>query len=112
MMIRVHEHHEIAHHMQHSLLLGTYDMSIQNKLCGTTKLCARSGRCHLGNRLASPHQCPCIGLEVRASFDGDGFAGEHGLIEQNRSLSQAHVGGNHGAERQFHDVARHQLGDG
>ncbi len=87
-------------------------MSTENKLRGTTKLRARSGRCHLRNRLASPYQRPCIGLEVRASFDGDGFAGEHGLIEQNRSLNQAHVGGNHGAERQLHDVARHQLGGG
>ena len=27
-------------------------------------------------------------------------------------VGQAHVGGNHGAERQFHDVARHQFGRG
>ena len=103
---------EISHHAEHGLLLGTYDMCLEHKLRGTTELRACSGRCHLRNRLASPDHRPCIGLEVRAGFDGDGFAGKHGLINLNRSLSQAHVGRNHGSERQLHDVARHQLGGG
>ena len=106
------EHRQIAHHAEHGLLLGTYDMRIEHKFRGTTELRACSGRCHLRNRLASPDHRPCIGLEVRAGFDGDGFAGEHGLINLNRSLRQADVGGNHGPERQLHDVARHQLGGG
>ena len=83
----------------HRLLLGTHDMGGANQLRGPTKLRARSGRRYLRNRLAAPHQRPGKSLEIRASFDGDGFAGEHGLIELNRSLDEAHVCGDHAAER-------------
>ena len=93
------EHGEIAHHAQNGLLLGTFDVRGANQLRGASKLCARSGRRDLRDRFAAPHQRSRIGFEPGASFDRNGFAGEHGLVEQHRSLGQTHVGGNHGAER-------------
>ena len=54
---------------------------------GASKLRACSGRRDLRNRLAAPHQRSGIGLEAGASFDRYGFAGEHGLVEQDRLLA-------------------------
>ena len=93
------EHGEIAHHAQNGLLLGTFDVRGANQLRGASKLRARSGRRNLRNGFAAPHQRPCIGLQAWPSFDGYGFAGEHGLVEQDLAFDQTHVGGNHGAER-------------
>jgi len=36
---------------------------------------------HDSRGFAAPHQRAGISLKARSSFDGDGFAGEHGLIE-------------------------------
>ena len=93
------EHGEIAHHAQNGLLLGTFDVRAAHQLRGASKLGARSGRRDLRNRFTAPHQRSRISFEPGASFDRNGFAGEHGLVKQHRSLGQAHVGGNHGAER-------------
>ena len=106
------EHRQVADHAEHGLLLRTYDMGVEHKLRGTAELRPRSGRCHLRNRLAPPYHRPSVGLKGRAGFDGDGLAGEHGLIDLNRSLNQAHVGGNHGPQRQLHDVASARFGGG
>ena len=103
---------EIAHHAQNGLLLRTFDVRGANQLRRASKLCARSGRRNLRNRFTAPHQRPRISFEPGAGFDGNGFAGEHGLVEQHRSLSQTHIGRNHGAERQLHHIARHQAGSG
>ncbi len=93
------EHGEIAHHAQNGLLLGTFDVRGANQLRGASKLRARSGRRNLRNRFAAPHQRSRIGFEAGPGFDGYGFAGEHGLVEQDLAFGQTHVGGNHGAER-------------
>jgi hypothetical protein len=44
-----------------------------------------SGRRDLRHRLTAPHQRAGIGLNARTSttFYGYGFAGEHGLVQQN-----------------------------
>ena len=64
------EQGEIADDTQDGLLLGTYDMGTENKLRGSTKLRARSGRRDLCNRLAAPHQRPGISLEAGAASTG------------------------------------------
>ena len=61
---------------------------------------------------SAPHERPGISLEARSSFDRDGFASEHGLIEQERSLNQLYVGCRHPTERQLHGVTRRQFGGG
>ena len=73
---------EIAHHAQNRLLLRAHDMGGADELRGAAELGARAGRRDLRHRLAAPHQRPGIGLHARAGFDGDRFAGEHGLVEQ------------------------------
>src|ERR1022692_238905 len=93
------EHGEIAHHTQNGLLLRTFDVRGANQIRRASKLCARSGRRDHRDRLTAPHQRSGISFEPGASFDRNGFAGEHGLVKQHRPLSQAHVGGNHGPER-------------
>ena len=106
------EHGEIAHHAQHRLLLGADDMGGADQLRGAAELGARAGRRDLRHRLAAPHQRPGIGLHARAGFDGHRFAGEHGLVEQDFAAGEAHIRGDHAAERQLHHIARHQLGRG
>ena len=70
------------------------------------------GRRDLRHRLAAPVPCPCIGLHARTRFDGNRFAREHGLVEQDLPARNVHIRGDHRAERKFHQVARHQLGGG
>ena len=76
---------EIAHHAQHRFLLGAHDMRGADELGGAAELGARSGRRDLSHRLAAPNQRSGIGLHAGAGFDGYGFAGEHGLVEQDFS---------------------------
>ena len=76
---------EIAHHAQHRLLLGAHDMRGSDEFRGAAELGARSGRRDLRHRLAAPYQRSGIGLHAGAGFDGHGFAGEHGLVEQDFS---------------------------
>ena len=63
----------------------------------TAELGVYSGRRDFCDRFASPHQCPGIGLHARTRFDGDGFTGKHGLIEQYIARGDAHIGGDHAA---------------
>ena len=53
-----------------------------DELGGAAELGARPGRRDLRHRLAAPDQRPGIGLHAGAGFDRHGFAGEHGLVEQ------------------------------
>ena len=106
------EHGEIAHHAQHRLLLRADDMGGAHELRGAAELGARSGRRDLRHRLAAPYQRSGEGLDARAGFDGNRFAGEHGLVEQDFSPGECHIRRDHAAERQLHHVARHQLGGG
>ena len=92
------ERGEIAHHAQHRFLLRTHDMRGADELGGAAELGARSGRRDLRHRLAAPYQRPGISLHAGAGFDGYGFAGEHGLVEQDFSPGEAHIRGNHAAE--------------
>jgi hypothetical protein len=53
---------------------------------------------------------PRIGPHTGAGFDRYGFAGEHGLVEQDFSLGEAHIRGDHRAEGKLHYIAWDQLG--
>ena len=103
---------EIAHHAQNCFLLGAHDMGGADELGGAAELGARSGRRDLSHRLAAPDQRPGIGLHAGAGFDGYGFAGEHGLVEQDFSPGEVHIRGDHRTEGKLHHIARHQLGRG
>ena len=89
------EHRKIAHHTQHRLLLRTDDMGGTDELGGAAELGARAGRRDLGHRLAAPDQRSGIGLHTGTGFDGYGFAGKHGLVEQDFALGEVHVRGDH-----------------
>ncbi len=52
-----------------------------HELRSAAELGARSGRRDLRLRLAPTYQRSGECLHARASFDGDRFAGEHGLVE-------------------------------
>ena len=69
----------------------------------------RSGCRNLRDRLAPPNlrscKCSCTGT----GFDRYGFAGEHGLVEQDFSGRKPHIRRNHAAKRELHDIARHEL---
>ena len=80
------EHREIAHHLQHRLLLGTDNMSGAHQLSRATELGADSRRCDFRDRLAALHQRAGKRLKSRPGFGANGFTGKHGLIEQNISL--------------------------
>ena len=79
---------------------------------GAAELGARAGRRDLSHRLAAPDQSSGIGLHAGAGFDRYGFAGEHGLVEQDFSGGEIHIRGDHAAKGQLHHIARHQLGRG
>jgi hypothetical protein len=83
-----------------------------DELCGPAELGARSGRRDLRHCFAPPYQHSRECLDARAGFDGDGFAGEHGLVEQDFSPDEFHIRRDHATERQLHQVARYQLGGG
>ena len=101
---------EIAHHAQNGLLLGAFDVRGANQLRRASELCACAGGRHFRDSFAAPHQRSRIGFEPGSSFDRNGFAGEHGLVEQDLAFGQSHVGGNHGSERQLHNIAGYQSG--
>jgi hypothetical protein len=92
------EHGKIAHHAQNRLLLRTSDMGGADELRSAAELGARSGRRNLCHRLAAPYQCSRIGLHTRAGFDWYRFAGQHGLVEQDFTLGEVHIRGNHATE--------------
>ena len=106
------ERREVAHDTQHGLLLGTDDMGGADEFRGAAEFGPRSGRGDLRHRLATPDQSASIGLNARARFDRDGFAGEHGLVEQDFAGIELQIGRDNAAKRELHDVARHQIGSG
>ena len=109
-----HQHHddhaiergEIAHHAENRLLLRTYDMGGADEFRGAAELGARSGRRDLRHCLAPTYQRPGECLDARAGFDGDRFAGEHGLVEQDFPPGEFHIRRDHATERQLHQIAR------
>jgi hypothetical protein len=64
---------------------------------GSCKFGTSTGRCHFCERFATSHECACVGSHSGAAFDGQGFAGQHGMVEQNRSLDQPHICGDNAA---------------
>jgi hypothetical protein len=58
----------------------------------------RAGRRDLSHRLAAPDQRSGIGLHAGTGFDGYGFAGEHGLVEQDFSGREFHIRGDYRAQ--------------
>jgi hypothetical protein len=80
-----------------------------NEFGGATKLGACSRRRDLCLGLTAPNQCPRKGLNTRAGFDRHGFAGEHRLVDQNFTGGELHIGRNHAAKRELHQIARRQV---
>ena len=101
---------EIAHNAQHCFLLRTHNVRGADQLGGAAELGARSGRSDLRHRLTPPYQRSCIGLHPGAGFDGYGFAGEHGLVEQDFSPGEAHIRGDYSTVGKLHHVAWDKLG--
>ena len=106
------EDRKISHHAHDCFLLSTFDMGGADEFGGVSELraCPRSGddrRC-----FAAPHQRPRISLQARSSFNGDGLAGEHGLIQQDRSFDQLYVSCNHATKRKLHGVTRYEFRSG
>ena len=83
-----------------------------DQLRSATEFCASAGRSDLGCSLASPNQSAGIGLSSHPGVNRHGFAGEHGLVEENVSRDQARICWNDAAEREFNNVAGHQIGGG
>ncbi len=73
-------------------------MGSAHKLRGAAELGARSSRRDFRHRLAAPYQRPGIGLHAGAGFDGDRFAGEHGLVEQDFSFAEMHIRCDYGTQ--------------
>ena len=94
------EHGEIAHHAQNGLLLGTFDVRGANQFRGASKLCARSGRRDLRDGFAAPHQRSRISFAGRARLRWESDSPvSMDWSSRIDPFGQAHVGGNHGAER-------------
>jgi len=67
-------------------------------------------RYDFGHGFPSADERAGISLKARVSFDWNGFAGEHRLVDKDGSVDQSNVGGNDGAQRQLHHIALYQLG--
>jgi hypothetical protein len=85
-------------------------MSGADEFRGAPEFGVCASRRHRGHRLTAPHQRTGVGFHARTRFDRHRFAGEHGLIEQDFSRGEVHVGSNHATERKFHHIARDQFG--
>ena len=103
---------KISHHAYNGFLLGTFDMGGADEFRGVPKLRAGPGCGDDRRGFSAPYQRPGVSFETRSGFDGDGLAGEHGLVEQDRALDQLYVGCNHSTERQLYPVAWHQFSRG
>ena len=101
-----HQHHdecaiaygEIAHDVQHRLLLRADDVGRSNELRRAAKLSARARCGDLRQGFAAPHQRTCEGVHTGTRFDGYRFARQHRLIEQHLAIDQSDVGGDDAAE--------------
>jgi hypothetical protein len=60
----------------------------------------------------APYQSAGVGFSAGAGIDGQRFAREHGLIDQDRSIEQAHIRSDDEAERQLDQVAYNERGCG
>jgi hypothetical protein len=76
-----------------------FHLGASNELRGPSELGANPGRDDFADCFASPYQGAGVCLRARAGFDGQGLARKHGLIDQDRSIEQADVRGDDGAER-------------
>ena len=77
---------KIAHDPKHRLLLGADDIGGADEFRGTPEFGADAGGEHFGNSFAAPDQGAGIGFRAWPGLDRQGLAGEHGLIEQDRTF--------------------------
>ena len=75
---------------------------------GATEKGCRSGGGDNGDGFAAAHQRAGIGELADAGFNRNRLAGQHRLIEHDRALDNAHIGGNDGGQRQLHDIVGDQ----
>ena len=103
------EDRKITDDPQHGLLLRADDVRRANKFCGAPELGMHASGCHLCGGFPAAHQSPCVSIRSCPGFNRQRFACKHRLIEQDRPIDQVHIGSNHPAERQLHQIATHQL---
>ncbi len=102
------EQGEIAYDAHDRLLLAGFDPGRPHQLRRMPEPCPFAGGGDNAAGLAATHQGPGIGRTSRAGFDGLGFSGQHGLIEQNRSLRHTDVRGDDAAQRYLDDIIDNQ----
>jgi hypothetical protein len=103
------ENRQVSHNSEYGFLLRTDHVRGTDKLRRTAEFGANASRRDHRCRLTTPDQSSSKRVYARASINGQRFARKHRLIEQDGSLDQVHIGRNHAAERQFHEIATHQL---
>ena len=102
------EQRQIAHDTQNGLLLRAFNLRALNEFGRPSEFgpCPRSN--DFSDGFPASYQSACIGLRARPGLDRQGLAREHGLIDQDRSIEDAHVGRDDGAERQLDQITRHE----
>jgi len=84
-------------------------MGCADQLGSAPEFGARAGRRDFRLCFPAADQGAREGLKTGAGFDRDRFAGQHGLVEQDFSTRELHVGRYYAAERELHQVPRHKV---
>ena len=84
-------------------------MRSSNQFGRAAEFCVNAGSGYLCSGFAAPHQGPGVGIRPGASLYGQGFSGEHRLIELDGSIDNVHIRRNHTTQRQLYQIATHQL---
>ena len=72
----------------------------------------RANGCNLPYSLSTTDEAGGKGIGAGFRFGWQGFAGQHGLIDQHGPAVQPDIGGHQGAKRQFYQVADDERGRG
>ena len=84
-------------------------MRSANKFRRAAEFCTGACSCDDCRCFTAPYQSSCVGVHTSACFNGQGFAREHRLVKLHRPTGQVHIGCNHSAQRQLHQVATYQF---
>jgi hypothetical protein len=87
------DNREIANDAEYGLLLGALDVGDTHQLRRLPEIGARSRRRHPRDRTAATNEAARKGGPFGLHFGWDRFAGQHGLIEQQRAVDDEDVGG-------------------
>src|SRR5579863_1599644 len=90
---------QIAHDLEHRLLLCAHNVGGADKLRRPAKFGADAGGCDGCRCLTPPDKSSGICVDSCAGFNWKRFPREHRLIELYRPASQVHIGSDHAAKR-------------